>query len=88
MSKFLAVLLNSNEQIQICDSMYRGLKGVTINCLDDLYKSYLNNRGTIVVTIILMQKRNDSKSCGLFSIDVAADVLSGDSPANSIFNLS
>ena len=56
--------------------------------LKDLYKSYLDKRGRLAATMIPVQKQNDCNSYGLFTIAFAADILSGDSPANSKLDLS
>ena len=77
---------NSNGRVQVCDRLYETLGSVTKRCLKALYKSLLDKDGKLSVTMIMVQKQNDSSSCGLFAIAFATNIVEGISPSESELN--
>ena len=80
------LLFNSNDRVQVCDILYETLDSVAKRCLKALYKSLLDKDGKLSVTMIMVQKQNDSSSCGLFAIAFATNIVEGISPAESELN--
>ena len=55
----------SNSRVQVSDSLYEMLGSVTKRCSKALYKSLLDMDGKLSVTMIPVQRQNDSSRCGL-----------------------
>ena len=78
---------SSNGRVQVCDSLYETLGSVTKKCLKAFYKSLLGKDGKHSVTMIPVQKKEDSSSCKLFVIPFATNILEGISLAEFEFNV-
>ena len=78
---------STNGQIQIFDSLRKSKQNVftqrAIQCIYALYKS----NGEIIADLMNVQRQKDDFSCGVFAIAYAADILSGISPVNSVYDV-
>ena len=79
---------NSNDRIQISDSLYLNLTLVIKNCLKALYKSKVEKNWKLSVAIVPVQKQSDGYNSGRFAIVFATDVLNGLSPVDYFFDVS
>ena len=79
---------NSNDRIQISDSLYLNLTLVIKNCLKALYKSKVEKNWKLSVAIVPVQKQSDGYNSGRFAIVFATDVLNGLSPVDYCFDVS
>ena len=79
---------NSNDRIQISDSLYLNLTLVIKNCLKALYKSKVEKNWKLSVAIVPVQKQSDGFNSGRFAIVFATDVLNGLSLVDYCFDVS
>ena len=79
----------SNSRVQVCDSLNSTLTRTSRKSIQSLYKNVgqKNDSGNVRVTFWPVQKQPDGHNCGLFAVAFAAEILSGKSPIEAVFDV-